>query len=206
MGQEEILLKEYETCQSDIDSITSHYWTIVGVFIAITSALLGALPFGMLQSGSLNAIFKEDATRVELLQLLMLTLFVIMLGLGMIAVIVFLKRYHKRTGHIVSVAHERMLEIEDILNMRRGWIYYGLDRMSKQDGNYDFNHKVDNETRAKLLSFHPLDWWQKKRTCHTYSKEEGFRSVRGIFCIFIVMWGVIVMTAVVAVIRVCIKL
>jgi hypothetical protein len=54
MDREEILLKEYETCQSDKNSIGSLFWIIVGVFMAINTALLGALPYAILQSGVLQ--------------------------------------------------------------------------------------------------------------------------------------------------------
>jgi hypothetical protein len=159
MGREEILLKEYETCQSDVNSIGSLFWIVVGVFMTINTALLGALPYGILQSGGLRTIFKDYATRSELLQLLALGLLIVVLGGGMIAVLVFLKRYHKRTRHIVRFAHERMMHIEEELGMWRGWIFYGLDRMKgKRREDYDFSDKLSKETRDRFLSYRPLKW------------------------------------------------
>ncbi len=41
MNREEILLKEYEVCQQDINSRASRFWAIVGIFIPFNTALLG---------------------------------------------------------------------------------------------------------------------------------------------------------------------
>ena len=204
MGKEEILLKEYEACQSEINSIGSMYWIIVGVFMAINTALLGALPYAILQSGGLSTIFKDYATRSELLELLTLGLVIVVLGVGMITVLVFLKSYHKRTRHTVWVSHERMLHIEEELGMWLGWIFYGLDRMHKKDKrkeDYDFSKKINKKTRDRFLTYRPLEWWQSMRSAREYSEPEGYRSVKRIFCTFIAMWGVIVVAALVAVIR-----
>jgi hypothetical protein len=205
MDRQEILLKEYETCQSVVNSIGSLFWIIVGVFMAINTALLGALLYVFLQRGGLQIIFKDYPTHSELLQLRTLALVIVALGVGMIMVLVFLKRYHRRTRWLVRVARERMLEIENELGIWQGWIVFGLDRMDKSKGYYDFKDKaikeadnVHKEARDKLLTYHPLEWWQKMRELDEYSGVEGFRSVRCIFSIFIAMWAVVVVAALVA--------
>ena len=45
MDREEKLLKQYEVCQHDSSSMVSAHWTVVGIFIGINAALLGAVAY-----------------------------------------------------------------------------------------------------------------------------------------------------------------
>lgn len=92
MEREEVLLKEYETCQSHTNSIGSQYWSMVGTFIGFTTAFLAV---------SIN--FNKPW---------------LTLGLGVAAVIIvcFLWRMLRRIDTIIFSNNFRMREIENELD------------------------------------------------------------------------------------------
>ena len=114
--RQQILLKEYETCQSEIESIGSRYWTIFSVFLPINAGLLGWL---------LNSIISRSSgfpfgTDVRLLALV--------LGVGMILIIVFLWCYFNRVNFIISISYYRMRQIEIELGMWKNWFVHILQK------------------------------------------------------------------------------
>jgi len=88
----DILLKEYETCQSHTNSIGSQYWAIVGTFIGFTTAFLAV-------TAALNRPW-------------------LTLGLGVagILIVYVLWRMLRRIDSIVFSNNFRMREIEEMLD------------------------------------------------------------------------------------------
>lgn len=172
----ETLLKEYEVCQSHINSLGYQYWIGVGVFMAVNTALLGAFLYGIVQS---NIDFRFFI--IQIYKYLAPSLITIILGIGMIIILRSLIMWLKRINSNVQTFYVRMREIETILGMWRGWIVYGLDNwdnLPKSESNY-------------LLKYHPQKWWEDLRKKGFYEPPRGFQMVKVIFTTLIVIWMII---------------
>jgi len=123
MDRKEILLKEYETYQQDISFHGSRYWTIVGIFIAVSTAMLGGLIYGLVSNGVLLKALQESA----LPQIFIVGLLTIIVGAGMITILVFLKCWIRRVNWLAYVSYFRMREIESKLGMAKNWIVDVID-------------------------------------------------------------------------------
>ena len=99
-----ILLKEYEICQQSINSHSSRFWVIVGIFIAINTALLGWV--------AVNIISKSPAANVEWIVYIQgnLTWLVMtsVLGLGVTVVLIFLLFWLNRVNWFIRTTYYRM--------------------------------------------------------------------------------------------------
>ena len=123
--QRQAWLTEYQVCQQDINSRASRYWTIVGVFMAINTALLGWVAFSIISNGvSLNESVKWLVYINENFNWLVL---VLVLGFGIIAILVFLMLWLKRVNCLIHISYYRMREIEFELRMAKNWIVDVLD-------------------------------------------------------------------------------
>jgi hypothetical protein len=117
MGREEVLLKEYEICQKSISTDASRYWVVVGIFIGINTALLGAIAY---------KIAYNNLGHYRGFEWIVPTL-VTIFGIGMIIIITRLKLWATRVNWLIRIKYHRMQEIESELGMRANIYIHYLD-------------------------------------------------------------------------------
>ena len=79
-----------------------------------------------------------------------------------------------------------MREIEVCLGMWRGWLVHAIDHFNDKDS--DFDNTISCDMKNKLLKYYPLERWRKLQRSDLYEKPQGFRMVKGIFSILIILW------------------
>jgi len=112
MSREDVLLKEYELCQTETDKNSVNYWTISGIFIGISTALLAAIAAG-LTSNNINKW--------------MIFILVLIFGLAIFSFHLLLYKLLKRINFLNRIDFQRMREIERELRMRKSGLVHGLD-------------------------------------------------------------------------------
>jgi len=193
----EILLREYENCQSHVNALSNQYWIAGGVFVAVNTALLGAILVGVFQA-------RIDIQNICLSPIAVPSAIVLVLGLAMIIILKALLKWNKRGRSTILICYERMREIEAELGMWRGWIIHGLDGMEKEKKQCTYNFDTNklalvcdagSAIKDSLTRYHPLEWWQALRRKSFYAPPKGFKSVQCIFYTLMVVWSVIVVAA-----------
>lgn len=129
MGREEILLKEYELCEEDNNASSSNYWTTVGIFIGVNTALISAIGAGII-AGFINPRWPS-------------LVLVIAFGVIAIALVIIMHLWLYRVNHLIGVNHYRMREIENELGMMRGTLVWMLDHWDTVD-NIEFKRRLVN--------------------------------------------------------------
>ena len=123
---DEALLKEYEVCQQAINANASRYWTIVGIFIPISTAVLAWVFYTIT---SYRLFFNSNAEWL-----------VLVLGVVIIVILVLLWFWLKRVNLFISISYFRMREIERKLGMLKNltvdWV--------------DHPEKAPNEQKARI--------------------------------------------------------
>ena len=160
-----ILLKEYETCQSHNNHIGSQVWVSTTIFLTINVTLLGGLFYTLIT----KIVFRNSGLgEINLITLGLVLVGVTALGAGIIWIlkkwIDWLKRMRCRT----SVNFERIKQIERILGMRRHLMCRLIDEKFK---------KMSPNIQRKFL----------KNNKFKYSPAGGFD---GLICIAKILIGV----------------
>ena len=140
MDRQEILLKEYEVCQQDINFNSSRYWTIVGIFIPVNTAILGWMVYLLISNIKLDGYIKWGL------------LIVLLFCLGMTFIIFALIYWLDRVNSIIRVNYHRMREIEKFLGMRKNCLVDVLDNHwdqlpKEEQNNLNELHKKHSKTR-----------------------------------------------------------
>jgi hypothetical protein len=188
MDKQEILLKEYELCLQDIIDTSSRYWTIVNIFMAANMVVLGAIVAGVISASFIKEAFVKPTPP----QILVAGSVLIVLGLGMIIILISLKKYLKRANFLSAINYERMREIEFDLRIWKNWRVHGID-------NWDKPSKISSDDRSRLTEYHPEKWWQGWRKSKEYATSNKSSNRWPIFAM-IAIWGVIVLAASVAIV------
>ena len=146
----EALLTEYEACQHDNNSSTLEYWTLTGIFIGISSVLLGGILYRLLSNNEPS----QEALVI-----------ITVLSVAVIVVLAFLCLWVKRVNYLADINYWRMREIELKLGMLKSWRVHSLDKwhklsLKKSD---KLSNKEINEQWAKLK--------QKMKATEALSKE-----------------------------------
>ncbi len=118
MNRQDVLLKEYEVCQQDINHNASQYWVVVGIFMGINTVLLGWVVYSIIQKSEPPS---ENAKWL-----------VVVLGLAVIAIVAVLWFWMNRVNFLIRISHHRMQEIETELGMRKNLIINLLDDGKKR--------------------------------------------------------------------------
>ena len=121
--EDQIQLVEYQVCQQSQNSTTQSYWTLSGIFIGISSILLGGLIFGIL-SNNLSINTPINITTLRLI--------ITVLGAGIIIILLFLWLWLKRVNYLTDRGYERMREIELDLGMWKSLRVTAIDEWNKQ--------------------------------------------------------------------------
>ena len=121
---ENALLVEYQACQHDNNSSASTYWTLAGIFIGISSVLLGGLLYGILSNIQIiTKISPNDASTLRII--------ISALGAAIIIILLFLYLWLKRVGYLMDKNYQRMREIELKLGMWKSWRVHIRDQWNK---------------------------------------------------------------------------
>lgn len=179
MDRQEILLKEYELCQQDIIDTSSRYWTIVSIFMAVSTAILGAIATGLISGNFISQAIQRHA----LPQTLVVGSFVFVLGGGIITILVFLMKWLDRVNCLTVINYERMREIETELGMRKNL------RVDFNDKIHD--KKISIDPRAKPTQY--KTWWgiTSKKNASPNTKVN-----KAILWTLIAIWAVVVLGAI----------
>ena len=116
MSREEILLKEYETCQAEGDASARNFWTTFGFFVSFSTAVIGGI--------IAFAVVKQELTQIHPVWLILLLIFCALV----LVVLFFLKSWLERVNHFIAVTNNRMCEIELELGMETKIRIWALDK------------------------------------------------------------------------------
>ena len=196
-----------------INSSASRYWIIVGIFMGISTALLGGVAYG----------FMSNSIRLNVN--IWVTIVPLVLGSGIIVILVGLKRYVRRVTYIMRLNYERMREIEVELGMWRNWRVHILDQWHRKRNELGFNDsdRLSDKDRKKIWDellkelkielseegFKQLlerkesliklcDRWQRGKPFRSYELPSGLESMTRIFCTVILMWVALMILIVIA--------
>jgi len=177
MDREQILLKEYETCQSHINSMDSQSWVSFSILISVNLLLIGQVVYNLVKkSAPING-------HAELM---------IVIGLGVAALIILFifKHWHKRIRFMVLLNRERMRTIETRLEMWKNWRVYGLDLFDRKE---KCERNAKEEWRQLLLDQQKYIERLKKKTerggIWKYIKPSKFECV---FTTLAILWTAII--------------
>jgi len=195
---EQALLTEYEACQHDNSSSSQSYWTLTGIFIGFSSALLGGLIYGVLSS---NGLFKallnvitqqENVEHIEQKQVFAVAIIMILLSVTILLIMWFLKGWLKRVQFLARCNFERMREIENKLGMWKSWRVHGID---------NWNNLTDEE-RNTLGSHQKPEWYQCKRESNKYELPSSKWHYAAIFRTLIILWLLLLMIGLVTICKI----
>ncbi len=111
MDKQEILLREYETCQRNVQFNASGYWTVVNIFIAIDALMWAAGAAHTVLQG--NLVFPEHAKWL----IFSVPAMISVLGVTMICITLSLRGWIDRINSFIVASYFRMHEIEKELGM-----------------------------------------------------------------------------------------
>ena len=198
--EEQAWLVEYQVCQQDANSTSSNYWTLAGIFIGVSSVLLGWLLYGMLANAVNTYAFRTIITVV---------------GVSMMMVLVFLWFWLKRVNYLADRYYDRMHEIEIKLGMHKNfrisaideWTRLGFksaDKLSEKEINKRWN-KLKPELLKRLASEYDVELDKLKQDLVEYCNrcprqrwyERPSRNLhyRAIFSILIGLWSFAILIA-----------
>jgi hypothetical protein len=191
--EEQAWLVEYQACQQDANSNSSTYWTMAGIFIGISSVLLGGLLYGFL--ANIQAIRLASANACALRTI------IVIVGAGMIFILLFLHLWLKRVTYLSDEYYDRMCEIEIQLGMQRNLRVRVLDEWSKIHKK-EINERWDELKKAKSIKRLPeesvskLDQMKEElvqfcnrfKPQHWYEKPSRYLHFPVILYILIVVW------------------
>jgi len=131
----DILLKEYEVCQQDINLHISRYWVAAGIFIGINTALWGVAAYNLI----------PITTSLIDTEWLIWPILVFIFGSGMIMTILFLERWGNRLNWLIRIKYDRMQQIESEVGMKANLTVNDLDNWNNipevKKQYYDNMHK-----------------------------------------------------------------
>ncbi|GAJ22391.1 unnamed protein product, partial [marine sediment metagenome] len=110
MEKEEILLKEYEVCQSHNNALGNQSWISISIITTVNLLLLGQLIPGLVSKSSTNNGYPD-------------LILLIILGSLLISILLLFRQWDKRVQFMTRLNHERMRGIEtEIMNIKSDWV------------------------------------------------------------------------------------
>jgi len=175
---EQALLTEYEVCQSQSDTLGLQYWTLAGIFIGFTSALLGGLIYGIVSNKDLlNLILYPKQNSRELL---LIGLILWLISAAVLVILYFLKGWLKRINHIIRINYYRMRDIEIIFGMKKVWLANTIDE--------GYECKNWNTEIKEFFDRHKYNVEKK------WERPSGTWHCDGIFCTLRFLWTLTLLT------------
>jgi len=191
MDREEILLKEYETCQSHNNALGNQSWISISIIITVNLLLLGQVISNVVLKSSPDIGYPN--------------FIVIILGIGIIYILLLFKQWNNRVTFHTRLNHDRMREIEmEIMEKEGDWVIQKNWRVRSLDIDYDpkeRNIKTIPETFKAILEDLKKRYPKSKKNAdkskfeweHVPSvlKHSAFR-FDNIFCVLIALWGIVI--------------
>lgn len=144
MRNQKVLLKEYETCQQDINTTVSRYWITVGIFIGVNTALWAAIVYKTASTSLANNINWE-----WIVTPILVTIF----GLAMIIILHSLGKWLDRVNWLLHVKYFRMRQIENRLGMMANIYIDALDNWNQLSKEQRTRNSLDElHTRYPAVS------------------------------------------------------
>jgi hypothetical protein len=187
--EEQIALAEYQVCQQSQNSTTQSYWTLSGIFIGFTSALLGGLIYGVLSNNELIQILLKNEVSINNKEFLVVGIIAWVLSMVVLIVLYFLKGWLKRVNFLTQLNYKRMREIEFKLKMRKSSIVHAIDDWDKLKVELEKLAKVDKASIINdLKEFYKT---HKKQIEERYELPSGRWHHKWIFGALFFLWGLL---------------
>jgi len=150
--RQEVLLKEYEICQQHNDSIGSQVWVSTTIFLSINVTLLGGVLYSLLR---MDAFSVENLIGSIQFPILVPRGLATALGIGIIVILCFWKRWLKRMRFRTAINFERMGTIEDMLGMQKHKMCRRFDLDYKYKGKMSQDDKRYFERESSKFKYFP---------------------------------------------------
>lgn len=183
MDEEEILLKEYEVCQSDNNSKGNQSWISFSIIITVNLVLLAQVIYYLVITSSPSDGYSK--------------LFVIIISLAMVIILLLFKQWDKRVSFHIRLNHRRMREIEEFIKAKKGdWLLQKKWSERSLDIHYDpkENEKIPDDFKPildKIFQYYPNDKKPKDasyQTKYISSVSKGRWNFHNIYWILIALW------------------
>ena len=182
--QRQAWLTEYEACQEKNSSDQIRFWTVAGIFIGISSALIAGLMYGILANELLFDLFLETiADASDEREIWTLRIVISMLSLVILFIFWFLRLWMRRVGFLNQINYERMRDIERELGMWHNWRVFGVDRWR--------GNNFHDRDRNRLLAYQPAEFWQAWRRVPRYGQPNRL-NYNMIFGAIIFLWSLLI--------------
>jgi len=172
--EEQAWLTEYQVCQQAINSNVQSYWTLSGIFIGLTSALLAGLVLGVLSNSELLRVLL-DATHGRK-EFLIVGIVAWVISMAVLVVLYFLKGWLNRTNFISRLNFERMREIEVRLNMQINLIAKGIEHWHELKSEVTRERELINPEKREPNQIENLQ--NKLKRIYTTLKEDEVKYER----------------------------
>ena len=180
--EEQAWLVEYQALQNDNSSSSLSYWTLAGIFIGFTSAILGGLIYGVLSNCQLLKIILGIEYSETNREFLMLGIISWVLSMVVLIILYFLKGWLKRNNFLSQLNYKRMRQIEIKLNMRKAHIVRAIDDWAK------LTQEKESEIKDYLKEFYQT---HKEQIERDYILPSGIWHHRWIFGALFFLWGLL---------------
>ncbi|MBI2852104.1 MAG: hypothetical protein HYX84_03250 [Chloroflexi bacterium] len=160
------LLAEYQACQNNTISHASSYWTLAGIFIGISTALLAVVVGGVFANERLFNLLLETSNGASR-EVLVFAVAVTVFGIAIISILWLLRRWLRRVNFLQQIDWERMREIERDLGMWAHWRVHGIDHWTGKD----FDDEIFNADQTRLLAYQSESFWQRWRDDRRYERR-----------------------------------
>ncbi len=208
---EEALLTEYQVCQHDNSSGAQSYWTVTGIFMGLSSIILGGLLYGILSNNllfqaillivkqkdmqTLSSILTTDTSMI-LTQVIIVTYVVLVLSFVIFIIYFFLWKWLNRVTFLQQRSFERMHEIELKLRMQRSIRIHAIDRWNEWK-EMDENELKDKDRKIKdrIDELKLSNWCDIRRNEDEYESSKRGLYYKGILFSLSALWAIIFVVA-----------
>jgi hypothetical protein len=183
MSKEEILLKEYETCQSHNNALGQQSWVSVSILITVNILILSQYVSQILLTN--NPI--NDFAKL---------FFLIFLGILIISILVIFWLWYKRVTFLQWLNNDRMQDIEKSFGYRmpKNWRARGLDLKYSKNPN-EFN-RINPPLQAMInhLSLYYPKYKNQKQdeVFKNWYKSPSNKWFNAIFPLLILTWVIVI--------------
>jgi hypothetical protein len=178
MDRQEILLKEYEICEQQNNSIGHEVWSSTTIFLTVSVTLLAGLIYGTMTNDVFTKLFCRG--NINIWPIVMALSGVMIVGIGIIIIFCRWIGWLKRTEFLTRLNYETLRDIETNLGMEKNWLARGLD-LKHASKKLDPLDEPPETVRNKL---------GKLDSKIGYAPPAGFVGLKCIACTVIAIWGV----------------
>ena len=185
---ENALLTEYQVLQQDASSSNTSFWTMTGIFVGFTSALLGGLVLGILSNKDMTGVILNGSEGSK--EFLMLGIITWVIAMLVLVILCFLKSWYRRDRFLWQLNYRRMRQIELTLGMRFNLLISGLEEWKRLEA--EIASWVESE-QQETLKYEIKQEVEKLRIdmSQLYEPRTGRWHITGIFYTLIIVWALV---------------